>query len=271
MKQKNKLFLLPAVVGLSIFYLIPFVISFKYIFGIGVARFNFAGLYNFRDLLSNSAFSLAVKNTAIFSCVAVPLLVFSALVLSLRFSESRLLEKTILLPMITPVASALLGWSTLFSEGGIIGRLLSTQTDFLDDPYARWVIIFIFIIKNLGYMTIIFSGAINGIPKEIHEAFMLETPSRLKYLRHIVIPMIYPVIFFVVIFSLVNSFQMFREIYSLYGSMPPSGLYMLQSFMNNNFLKLNYNRLCTASFIVTMVIALMSSVYLYFQARDQRR
>ncbi len=271
MKKKISVFLLPSVIGLAIFYLVPFVISFRYIFGKGVGRFDFAALYNFKDLLSNSAFRLALKNTAIFSCVAVPLLVFLALMLSLRFSESKLLEKTILLPMVTPVASALLGWSVLFRSGGILGYFLNTDANFLDEPYARWVIIFIFITKNLGYMTIIFAGAINGIPKEIQEAFALETPSRFKYLKHIVIPMIYPVIFFVVIFSLVNSFQMFREIYSLYGSMPPSGLYMLQSFMNNNFLKLNYNRLCTASFIVTAFIALMSSVYLYFQAKDQRR
>ena len=41
--------------------------------------------------------------------------------------------------------------------------------------------------------------------------------------------------------------------------------------MNNNFLKLNYNRLCTASFLVTMAVALLISVYLYIQRRTERK
>jgi len=55
----------------------------------------------------------------------------------------------------------------------------------------------------------------------------------------------------------VHSFQIFREVYALYGVKPPQSLYLLQHFMNNNFYKLNYQRLSTAAFILIIVISVM--------------
>lgn len=265
------LYILPGFAGLLTFFVIPFGISFRYIFGQGIVEAEFAGLGNFRDLWGNAAFQLAVRNTAIFTLIAVPLLTLSALLLALYLDESRFVRASLLAPMMMPVASALLGWSAIFGPAGILGNLLGSSAGYLDDPYARWVMLFIYFIKNLGYMTIILSGAIAGIPRELKEAFSLESSSTLQYARHIAAPMIAPVLFFVVILSTVNCFQIFREVYGLYGTTPPGSLYMLQSFMNNNFLKLNYNRLCTASFLVTMAVALLISVYLYIQRRTERK
>lgn len=270
-RQKiSYIYLLPGLIGLIVFFIAPFIISFRYIFGAGVADIRFAGLQNFRALMDNPAFILAVKNTAIFIIIAVPVLTVSSFMLALYLSESRFVRASLLAPMMMPVASALLGWSAVFGAGGILGQLLGTGLNYMEEPYARWVMIFIFFIKNLGYMTIIFSGAIAGIPKELKEAFSLDSSSTLQYARHVAAPMVTPVIFFVVILSTVNCFQIFREVYGLYGNDPPRSLYMLQSFMNNNFLKLNYNRLCTASFLVTMLIALLISVYLYYQHRQEK-
>lgn len=265
------LYILPGFAGLLAFFIIPFGISFRYIFGKGIVEAEFAGLGNFRDLWGNAAFQLAVRNTAIFTLIAVPLLTLSALLLALYLDESRFVRASLLAPMMMPVASALLGWSAIFGPAGILGNLPGSSAGYLDDPYARWVMLFIYFIKNLGYMTIILSGAIAAIPKELKEAFSLESSSTLQYARHIAAPMIAPVLFFVVILSTVNCFQIFREVYGLYGTTPPGSLYMLQSFMNNNFLKLNYNRLCTASFLVTMAVALLISVYLYIQRRTERK
>lgn len=271
-KDRQALFyILPGFAGSLTFFVIPFGVSFRYIFGQGVVRARFAGLGNFRDLWGNAAFQLAVRNTAVFTLISVPLLTVSALLLALYLDENRFVRASLLAPMMMPVASALLGWSAIFGPEGIVGSLMGNGAGCLEDPHARWVMIFIYFIKNLGYMTIIFSGAAAGIPRELKEAFSLESSSTLQYARHIVAPMIAPVIFFVVILSTVNCFQIFREVYGLYGTTPPGSLYMLQSFMNNNFLKLNYNRLCTASFLVTMTVALLISVYLYIQRRAERK
>ena len=109
----------------------------------------------------------------------------------------------------------------------------------------------------MGYMLVIFTGAISSLEKEYKEAFLLDSNSKL----------IAPIIFFVVIFSIINSFQMFREAYGLYENYPPSTAYLLQHFMNNNFLKLNYQRLSTAAFILVIGISILISVFLNFQKK----
>ena len=275
LKQKRGfLYILPGLLGLGIFFIVPFVASFRYIFYTGIATPEFAGLGNFIELTTNEAYRLALRNTGIFIVIGVPLLTVSALLVALFFRKSSLVRQTMLLPMIMPVASALLGWSAIFGPGGAVGWLVSalggTAHDYFQEPFARWVMIFIFVVKNLGYMAVILAGAIESIPKELEEAFALDCSSTVRYAFRIVVPLTAPVLFFVVILSTVNCFQIFREVYGLYGSMPPESLYMLQTFMSNNFARLNYNRLCTASFIVSLFIALIVSVYLYVQRRTEK-
>lgn len=267
------LYVLPGLAGLCVFYIAPFVLSLRYIFTRGVSRVEFVGLANFRDLFRNPAYGLAMKNTLIFTAISVPVLTLLALLLAavLQQRDSKFLRWTMMAPMIIPVASALLGWSAILGRGGLLGRLIQALggqgKDYLADPWARWSLILIFLVKNLGYMTVILSGALAGIPKEYREAYSLDSNSLWGYTFRVAAPIISPVLFFVAVLSLVNSFQIFREVYGLYGDYPPNSLYMLQTFLNNNFAKLNYSRLCTASFLVSMAIALAVSVYLWFQHR----
>ncbi len=117
-------------------------------------------------------------------------------------------------------------------------------------------------------MLIIFTGAISSLDKEYKEAFLLDSNSYLKYTFKIIIPLISPPLyFFVVILSTVNSFLMFREVYALYGDMPPNTVYLLQNFMNNNFYNLNYQRLSTAAFILVMGISVLITAFLRFQEK----
>ncbi|MBU5432448.1 carbohydrate ABC transporter permease [Intestinimonas sp. MSJ-38] len=265
------LYVLPGLAGLCVFYIAPFFYSLRYIFTRGVSQVEFVGLANFRDLFRNPAFGLAMKNTVIFTGISVPLLVLAALLLAaaLQRRDSKFLRWTMLAPMIIPVASALLGWSAILGQDGLLGRLIQVLggqgANYLAEPWARWSLMLMFFVKNLGYMTVILGGALASIPKEYREAYSLDSNSLWGYTFRIAAPIISPVIFFVAVLSLVNSFQIFREVYGLYGDYPPNSLYMLQTFMNNNFAKLNYSRLCTASFTVSMAIALAVSVYLWFQ------
>lgn len=276
-KSRGLRYILPGFVGLCVFFIVPFAISIRYMFTKGISSVRFVGLENFTELFENPAFTLALKNTLIFMAVGVPVLTIGALffAMMLQGSKNRLVRGALLAPMIMPVASALLGWSAIFGVGGVVGFFAklfgAVPHDYLADPYARWVLIFIFVVKNLGYMTIIFSGAVNGMAKEYREVFSLDSRSTAKFTFKIVAPIISPVMFFVVILSVVNCFQIFREVFGLYGSYPPDSLYMLQNFMNNNFAKLNYNRLCTASFIVSMAIALIISLYLHFQRKAEKQ
>lgn len=274
--NRGLLYILPGFAGLCVFYIIPFVISLGYVFGRGNGETGRIGTENFKDLLGNPAFQLAAKNTLVFTLLAVPLLTLGALFLAMVLGQkqSPLVQSALFTPMILPVASALLGWQGIFGPGGLLGKgveaLGGTGENYLEDPWAWYVLLFLFFIKNLGYMTLIFTGAIGNMKKEYREAFLLDSDSLVKYTFQVAVPILAPILFFVMVLSTVNCFQIFREVSGLYGDYPPESLYMLQNFMNNNFEKLNYSRLCTASFLLTMGVALLVSLYLWAQHRSEK-
>lgn len=272
-KSYGWFFVLPGLVGVLIFFIIPFFLSLYYAFTKGVSTVQFVGLQNFKELFINPAFRLATKNSLKFIFIGVPIITMISFFLSLMMSDRlyRFPRWAMLSPMIVPVASALIGWETIFGNNGMLNKILGFVNRqpilFFKEDNAMKVLILIFIIKNTGYMLVIFTGAISSLSKEYKEAFLLDSDSSLEYAFKIVIPLILPIIFFVVLLSIVNSFQMFREVYALYGDTPPNTVYLLQHFMNNNFHKLNYQRLSTSAFILVMAISVLVIIYLRFQER----
>jgi multiple sugar transport system permease protein len=266
-------FILPGFIGVLLFYIIPFLISLYYTFTKGVTDVQFIWFDNFKDLFGNPTFQRATQNTLKFILIGIPSITLLSLSLSIIMSDKlySLPRWAMLSPIIIPVASALMGWRSLFDNGGIVNKLIQSfggnEVDFFGEKHAMGLLIFIFIIKNMGYMLVIFTGAISTLEKEYREAFFLDSNSKLKYSLKIVVPLIAPIIFFVVVFSIINSFQIFREVYGLYGNYPPNTVYLLQHFMNNNFLKLNYQRLSTAAFILVTGISILVSIFLNFQKK----
>lgn len=270
-KKYGWYFILPGLIGVLLFYVVPFFISLYYTFTKGISEVQFVGIDNFKELLKNPAFVLAAKNTLVFIIIGVPIVTVLSLFLSIMMTDKlyKFPRWAMLSPMIMPVVSALMGWQIVFGDVGIINKILSffnvELISFFGEENAMKILIFIFIIKNTGYMMIIFTGAISSLSKEYKEAFMMDSNSNISYAIRIIIPLIAPIIFFVVILSIVNSFLMFREVYTLYGNSQPNTVYLLQYFMNNNFYKLNYQRLSTAAFIVILGISVLIVAFLKFQ------
>lgn len=274
-KKVAWLFIAPSLLGVAGFFLVPFLISIYFTFTQGISNVTFVGIDNFIELFNNPAFVLSMKNTGVFLLVGVPLLTLTSLALSLMMSDKlyRFPRWAMLSPMIVPVASAMMSWQVIFADQGVINSLLArlsiNSINFWGEQHAMKIMIFIFVIKNAGYMMIIFTSAISALGMEYKEAFMLDTQSEFQYARRIVIPLIKPIIFFVSMLSVINSFQMFRDVYAVYGDYPPKTVYLLQYFMNNNFYKLNYQRLSTAAFLLIVVISLVVLVYLRYQDRKR--
>lgn len=265
------LFLLPSLIGVLLFYILPFFATLYYAFSQGVVNVHFVGFANFVALFKNPSFLLAFKNTLLFIGLAVPTTVLCALLISLKLQENLNSKARLILltPMVLPVATAVAGWRMLFAQNSISTQILSAisgeQLYFWDGQLAFYTILFIFIVKNIGYMSIVFTGALTRMPKEYQEAFYLDTRSTVKYTYKIVLPLIAPVISFVSVLCVVNAFLIFREIYAVYGNHPPRTLYFIQYFMNNNFYKLNYNRLSSVALVVVVLITVVIALALYYQ------
>ena len=267
-------FLSPSLLGVAVFFIVPFGVVVYYSVIDGVGSHNFVFLDNFIKLFDNSAFLLAAKNTLTFSAWAVPLAVVlsmgRALMLECRIPLKSQFRTFFLSPMMVPVASVVLIWQVLFNFNGTVNEFLmlfgADKIDWLQSEHSQAVVIILFLWKNLGYFMILFMAGLANIPKELLEVADVEGASEAYKFFAIKLRYLSPTVLFVTILSLINSFKVFREVYLLTGDYPYETLYMLQHFMNNTFKSLDYQKLSAAAVVMALVMVLL--IALLFKAED---
>lgn len=262
------LFLAPSFLGVLIFFVLPFIVVIYYSMVDNPISHNFVFLENFQRVLKNAAFIQAVKNTAIFSAIAVPLAVILSLVLAMVLNQKLPFHSQFrtffLSPMMVPVASIVLIWQVLFHYNGAVNDIIlffgGNKIDWIKSDYAIIVIVILFLWKNLGYNMILFMAALGSIPKDIIEVAELESATGWQIFFKIKLRYISSTILFVTILSLINSFKVFREIYLLTDDHPYDAIYMLQHFMNNTFASLDYQKLSAAAILMSLVMIVIIGV-----------
>ena len=262
--------ILPSLVGVLVFFLIPFCIVIYYSLINNPVMKEFVMLDNYTKLFSNSAFTKAVKNTAFFSLVSVPLSVILSLGLAMLLERNipgkSIFRTFFLSPLMVPTASVVLVWQVLFHNHGTINQIIEhfggQTVDWIKSPYGQVIIICMFLWKNLGYNMILFMAALCAIPRDIIEVADLEGAGSLYKFLHIKLRYLSPTILFVLILSLINSFKIFREVYLLTGNYPQDKLYMLQHFMNNTFNSLDYQKLSAAAVLFALVMIVIMALLL---------
>ena len=267
-------FLSPSLLGVAVFFIVPFGVVVYYSVIDGVGSHNFVFLDNFIKLFDNSAFLLAAKNTLTLSAWAVPLAVVlsmgRALMLECRIPLKSQFRTFFLSPMMVPVASVVLIWQVLFNFNGTVNEFLmlfgADKIDWLQSEHSQAVVIILFLWKNLGYFMILFMAGLANIPKELLEVADVEGASEAYKFFAIKLRYLSPTVLFVTILSLINSFKVFREVYLLTGDYPYETLYMLQHFMNNTFKSLDYQKLSAAAVVMALVMVLL--IALLFKAED---
>ncbi|MCQ2519768.1 MAG: sugar ABC transporter permease [Lachnospiraceae bacterium] len=259
------LFLSPSLIGVFLFFVLPFFVVIYYSMINNPILGEFVWFENFGNVLRNAAFKIAGKNTLKFSFIAMPLSVILGLLLALLLDRNIPLRSQFrtcfLTPMMVPVASVVLIFQVMFHLNGAVNRFMvnfgADKVDWLKSDQAQIVIIILFLWKNLGYNMILFLAALESIPKDLLEVATLENANAWQIFFHIKIRYLTSTILFVTIFSLINSFKVFREIYLLTGNYPYDSLYMLQHYMNNTFKSLDYQKLSAAAIIMSLVMVVI--------------
>lgn len=271
-KRRAKLvsaaFLSPSILGVLVFFIIPFFIIIYYSLINNPFQAEFVGIENYIKLFNNYSFKQAVRNTALFAAVSVPLAVVLSLLLAMalncKIPMQSNLRSFFLSPMMVPVASVVLIWQVLFHYNGTVNGFLETfgieKIDWLKSSHGIWVIVILFLWKNLGYNMILFLAALNNIPKDILEVATVEGAGPIRQFFSIKLRYLSSTILFVTIISLINSFKVFREIYLLSGDYPYESLYMLQHFMNNTFESLDYQKLSAAAIIMAVFMVILIGI-----------
>lgn len=265
-------FLSPSLIGLLIFFVLPLLVVIYYAFVNNPIQHEFVWFDNFRNVLSNHSFQLAAKNTAIFSLISVPSAVVISLLLACMLSRKLPFKSqfrtSMLTPLMVPVASIVLIWQVIFSYNGALNELIAgfglDKVDWMKSSFNRYVVILLYLWKNVGYNMILFLAALSNVPVDIQEMAMLEGAGSARIFFQIKLRYLSPTILFVTILSLINSMKIFREVYLLTGKYPYDGLYLLQHFMNNTFESLDYQKLSTAALLMALVMVIV--IFLLFLA-----
>ncbi len=268
-------FALPAIIGMGVFFILPFMVAIFYSFSEGIGSGTFAGLRNYTEMFSNPAFQLAAGNTARFILVSVPLIMVLSLLIALLLNTKlrgyQAFRTLFILPLVLPVASVVLVFQVLFAGNGVVNDILQAMgipvSDWLQSPGAFTVLLILYIWKNCGYNIILFLAALNAVPREYYEAAEIDGAGTRTRLFHITLPLIMPYMFFILLISVINTFKSFREAYVLCGSHPNQSIYMMQHFLNNNFQNTNFLRLSTAAILIFLVISAVIFLLFWLKSR----
>jgi multiple sugar transport system permease protein len=268
-------FLLPSLLGVICFLLLPFAETVRRSFT-DARGLRCTGLENYKSVIENSAFQLAVKNTARFICVCVPLLLAVSLMLALLVRAVRpggkRFKTTFLLPMAIPVASIVFLWKVLFNSHGLINGLLvkagAGPVDFMGTGAAFWVLVLTYLWKNSGYDMILWLAGLDGINPNYYEAAAVDGAGSFQMFWHITLPGLAPTLGLVAILSLLNTFKVFREAYLVAGKYPDESMYLLQHLFNNWFALADMGRLTAGAVLVAAALAGLLLLFLRLRRED---
>ena len=242
------LFILPMLVGLLIFRLIPIGFSF----GISFTSWNifspprWIGLENYRTLLQSPAFWEVARNTVVFALVFVPLVMGLGLSLAVLVNQklrgSTFFRGVFFMPYITSIVAVALAWKwILATRFGLLNNALMDwfgvqhPPSWLGDPrYALFAVAFVLAWQSAGFQMLLFLAGLQNIDESLKEAAMIDGATKAQVFRHITLPLLSPITFFVLIISLIASSQTFEVTYALTGGGPQRASTTLAFYIYQN-------------------------------------
>lgn len=261
-KKSLWLFLLPGLLGMMVFYFVPFVGGIYYSLTDGTINNTFVWFANYERVWQNQVFVRGLINSLELSALSAPTIfvlsfVFAVMLKSLG-SKSLGFRNVLLMPYLVPSAALLIVWTLLFDYGGIVNRLFVhlglDRVLWLQSEALRAPIVLLYIWKNVGFSVVIFSAALQSVPEEYYEFAKLEGASVFKQEMKITLPLILPTAFLVFVLAWVNAFRIFKEVYFIGGAYPQEAVYTLQHFMNNKLAQLDYQDVTTAAYSFAVIV-----------------
>ena len=272
-KKMMILWMLPSLIGVTIFWLIPFIKLVVYSFQSSYAN-KWVGIQNYVEVLHNTSFQLAIKNTVKFTLICVPTIMLVSLICAVLLSENKFLNNAmkagILLPLIIPMVSVSILITTLFDTSGYVNFLLKTEVEWLNGNYSFWILLALHIWKYVGIYMLIWLSGIANVSMELKEAASLDGAKKYQYVYYVLLPNLKQVAFVCVIFVFINIFKIFREIYLIAGDYPNRNIYMIQHIFNNWYVQFSFDKLAAGANMIAAVICIIlcSAYVLYFKRND---
>jgi multiple sugar transport system permease protein len=272
-------FILPAFTGLVLFTIIPIMSSFiltLFRWDL-ITPMKFIGINNFIKLIGDDNFWKSLGHTLSFVGGYIPFVMitglFVALLMNGNIKGKGLYRTGFFIPVISSWIAVALLWTWLFNpKYGLVNYFLSliniTGPAWLYDPsWAMIAIIITSVWKDTGFIMMLFLSGLQDIPANLLEAASIDGASKLRSFFSITIPLLSPITFFVLIISMVNSFQVFDQVWAMTEGGPAGSTSVLvEQVYKNAFRYNNMGYASTIALILFLIILLITVV----QVKGQR-
>ncbi|WP_217176609.1 carbohydrate ABC transporter permease [Streptomyces sp. AC495_CC817] len=226
------LWMSPAIIGISVFGLYPFLntllLSFTDARPLGGAA-SFVGLDNYTRMLGDSDFWLATRNSVLYALIVVPLMVLLPLMLAVLVEKNLpgigFFRSAFYTPVLASSVVVGLSWQWLLSDQGLVNtwlqkaHIIRSAIPFLSDS---WLILLcamgLTLWKGLGWYMIFYLAALGNVPKELHEAAAVDGAGAVRRFWHVTVPGVRTSMMLVGTLTGIGSLRVFTEIYMLGGA-----------------------------------------------------
>lgn len=225
-------FLLPSLIGMLVFSLLPLAISgfisltdwngLDQLLAPGMLRKHFIGVDNFKAILSSDEFWQVLGNTCYYIVLYIPFMLIASLSVAQLLSQRRrgvtAFRVIYYIPVLTSWVAASLIWKTVLSpKYGALNNLLAVLGIegpgwLLDETWAMPAVVLVSVWKDMGFFGLILLSGIISIDRGYYEAAELDGAGAWTKFLRITLPLMTPSIFYVLIVSLINAFQLFPQI-----------------------------------------------------------
>ena len=266
------LFILPAIIPLSVFWIWPMIKAIFMSFtdwDYMSSTYNMVGIENYRELFSDNMFYSALKNTFVFTLgTLIPTIVGGlamAMVLKKNIKGSALYKAIIFSPWITPTVAISIVWSWIFEpQYGFANYILQLfnlpKSQWLQSPgTAMMAVIIVTVWKGFGWAMVFYLTALERVPRDLYEAAAIDGANSWNKFISITLPLISPTTFFLSIITTINSIQAYDQIQVLTQGGPAGStrtiLYMYYQTAFENF---NIGQATAMATVILIIIGVLA-------------
>lgn len=273
MKQydnKAYLYMLPALALLAIFVFYPFVqtlVRSLYTTDNMGRNTLFIGLKNYSDLLSSPSFWNSLRVTFIYVVIVVVLGVLigfsTALLCRVNFPGIRFFSAAYSLPIAIASSGMALVFKVMLNQSvGILNVILGTNVNWLADP--KWALLSVGILTawlNSGMNFLYFSSGLAGIDDSLYEAASIDGANGWNQFKHVTLPSVRPIMFFVVVTNIINAFQSFGQIKLLTQGGPGEATNVIvHDIYKNAFMNYRYGFASAESVVLFLIVMILTII-----------
>ncbi len=266
-----------------IFYFYPIIRAFVLSFQTGVGvNMQYAGLFNYRRLLTDNLFKTALTNVFIYLVLQVPVMLTLALILANLLNDRTLkyrgfFRTVIFLPCATSLVSYAIIFRSMFALDGLVNallmnlNLLAQPINWIGHPWtARLLIVFALTWRWTGYNMIFYLSGLQNIDHSIYEAAMIDGAGGIDRFTKITIPLLKPIILLTTIISTNGTIQLFDETMNITNGGPANSTLSVSQYIYK--LSFHYSPrfgyAAAISFIIFIIVAFLA--FIQMKVGDQR-